>query len=58
LGGYTTVDLNSHYALNSNWSLKGKINNLFNKAYLTTDTSFQPSERTFMLSISYHGDRG
>jgi vitamin B12 transporter len=58
LGGYTTVDLSSHYALNGSWALKGKINNLFNKAYLTTDTTFQPSERTFMLSISYHGDRG
>jgi len=53
LGGYTTVDLNTRYRLNKNWRINGKIGNLFNKEYLTTDTTYQPSARTFMLSISY-----
>ncbi|MCW8825043.1 MAG: TonB-dependent receptor, partial [Gammaproteobacteria bacterium] len=53
LGGYTTVDLNSRYRLNKNWLFKGKIGNLFNKEYLTTDTTYQPSERTIMLYMSY-----
>ncbi len=53
LGGYTTVNLNTRYALSKSWSIKGKINNLFDKEYLTTDTSYQPSERTFMLSVDY-----
>ncbi len=58
LGGYTTVDLNTRYMLNKNWDIKGKIGNLFNKEYLTTDTTYQPSERTYMLSISYKAMHG
>lgn len=54
LNGYTTVDLNSHYALNKSWTIKGKVKNLFNEAYRTTDTTYKPSERTFMLSVNYN----
>ena len=53
LKGYTSIDLNTHYALSKNWAIKGKINNLLNEAYLTTDGNYPPSARTFLLSASY-----
>jgi len=54
LGGYTTVDLQSRYRLNRRWQLKGKVRNLFDKNYLTTDRSYQPSARTLMFTLSYN----
>ncbi|NOR50984.1 MAG: TonB-dependent receptor [Gammaproteobacteria bacterium] len=57
LDAYTTIDLRTRYTLNKSWFIKGKIRNLFNKEYLTTDTSYQPAERTFMISASYKIDR-
>ncbi|MEN8169519.1 MAG: TonB-dependent receptor [Pseudomonadota bacterium] len=54
LDAYATVDLRTHYALDKHWYIKGKVRNLFDKEYLTTDTSYQPSGRTYLLSLSYN----
>ena len=33
--GYAVVNLDTHYSINHNWKLFGKINNLFDKDYAT-----------------------
>lgn len=54
LNAYASVDITTDYALNRQWKLKGKVRNLFDKEYLTTDTSYQPSGRSYMLNLSYN----
>lgn len=45
LGGYTLVNLTAKYAINPDWSLNLRANNLFNKKYAltTTASSFTPT---------------
>ncbi len=54
LDAYATLDLRSHYALDKQWQIKGKVRNLLDKKYLTTDTSYRPSGRTYLISLSYN----
>ena len=52
LGGYTTVDLRGSYALGNDWSLKAKVENLFDEDYQTAYGYNQP-DRTYWLSLHY-----
>jgi len=52
LGGYATLDLRARYRLNSEWSLRGTIDNLFDRSYETTDGFAMPG-REFFLSVIY-----
>lgn len=52
LGGYTLVDLRGGYQLSRDWSLKARIENLFDHQYETVDGYNQP-DREFWLSINY-----
>lgn len=52
LGGYTLVDLRGGYRLSRDWSLKARIENLFDHQYETVDGYNQP-DREFWLSINY-----
>ncbi|MDP1171592.1 TonB-dependent receptor domain-containing protein, partial [Klebsiella pneumoniae] len=52
LGGYTTVDLRGSYALGNDWSLKAKVDNLFDEEYQTAYGYNQP-DRTYWLSLHY-----
>ncbi|WP_020680836.1 TonB-dependent vitamin B12 receptor [Marinobacterium rhizophilum] len=52
LGGYTKVDLRAGYQLAQDWSLKGRIENLFDKDYQTA-AAFNQDGRTYWLSLHY-----
>ncbi len=52
LGGYTLVDLRAAYALTPDWSIKARVENLFDKEYETAYEYNQP-DREFWLSINY-----
>lgn len=54
LDAYATVDLRADYALARQWHIRGKIRNLFDKAYQTTDTTFQPTGRTLLVTLGYN----
>jgi vitamin B12 transporter len=58
LDAYATVDLRADYALAKQWHLRGKIRNLFDKEYQTTDTTFQPAGRTFLVTLGYNMSGG
>ncbi|WP_119737475.1 TonB-dependent receptor domain-containing protein [Noviherbaspirillum cavernae] len=40
MGGYTLVNLTARYALSKNWSLEGRIDNLFDKQYETSRADY------------------
>lgn len=52
LRGYTVANLRVGYQLSRDWSLKARIDNLFNHQYETADGYNQP-DREFWLSINY-----
>lgn len=57
MGGYGLVDLRAAYALTSEWSVKGRVNNLLDKQY-TTAYSFSLGEyqsvgRELFVSVTY-----
>jgi len=52
LAGYTTVDLRAGYRLGRDWSLKGRIDNLFDEQYQTANNFNQP-DREYWLSLHY-----
>lgn len=52
LGGYTLVDLRGAYQLTRDWSLRARVENLFDKEYETAYEYNQP-DREFWLSINY-----
>lgn len=52
LGGYTLVDLRGAYQLTQDWSLRARVENLFDKEYQTAFGYNQP-DREFWLSINY-----
>ncbi|MDM8545691.1 TonB-dependent receptor [Candidatus Venteria ishoeyi] len=54
LAGYGLLNLRAAYALNEHWTLRGKIDNIFNKDYETAYRYTMPG-RTFWLSIQYQG---
>lgn len=43
LGGYTLVNLDANVQLNKDWSLQGRINNLFDRDYVLVRTTFAPT---------------
>jgi vitamin B12 transporter len=43
LGGYTLVNLDTNVQLNKEWSLQGRINNLFDRDYVLVRTTFAPT---------------
>ena len=48
IDGYTTADLFADYAINKDWKLQGKINNLTNKQYETLLGYNQPGRGVFV----------
>ena len=48
IDGYTTADLFADYAINRDWKLQGKINNLTNKQYETLLGYNQPGRGVFV----------
>lgn len=52
LGGYATVDLRASYQLAPQWTLRGTIDNLFERSYETADGYPMPGRELF-LSIHY-----
>ena len=48
LDGYTTADLFADYAINTDWKLQGKINNLTNKQYENLLGYNQPGRGVFV----------
>ncbi|MBR9884852.1 MAG: TonB-dependent receptor [Oceanospirillales bacterium] len=52
LAGYTTVDLRAGYRLGGDWSLKARIDNLFDEQYQTVNNYNQP-DREYWLSLHY-----
>ncbi len=52
LGGYTTVDLRSEYALTRNWLLQTRIANLFDKNYETAEF-FNQEGRSYYFTLRY-----
>ncbi|MBV1788456.1 TonB-dependent vitamin B12 receptor [Marinobacterium sp. D7] len=52
LAGYTTVDLRAGYRLGRDWSLKGRVDNLFDEQYQTVNNFNQP-DREYWLSLHY-----
>lgn len=51
LGGYATLDLRASYHLNSEWSLQGTIDNLFDRGYETTDGFRMPGRELFISMV-------
>lgn len=54
VSGYGLLNLRTSYALAKNWSLRAKIDNVFDKEYETIDGYNQPGINTF-VSINYQG---
>lgn len=52
LNGFVTVDLRASYAINKNWSLDAKLNNLLDESYQTVYGYYTP-DRNFFLSVNY-----
>lgn len=48
LAGYTTLDLYADYALDRNWSVQAKVNNLMNRQYETALGYNQPLRGVFL----------
>jgi len=58
LPGYTVYNLRLNYQINKQWSIKGKINNLFDKEYaqnarFALSQKYLASARTVLLSLKY-----
>ncbi len=56
LGGYGTVDLRVEYAVNADWSLQARANNVFDRDYETIAWYNQPG-REYGLSLRYRPTR-
>ncbi|MBD9369604.1 TonB-dependent vitamin B12 receptor [Xanthomonas sp. XNM01] len=56
LGGYGTADLRVEYALGADWTLLGRVGNLFDRDYETVSWYNQPG-REFGLSLRYQPQR-
>jgi vitamin B12 transporter len=54
LDAYVTVDLRTQYELSEKWRIKGKVRNLFDEEYQTTDTTYQPAGRAYLVTIGYN----
>lgn len=52
MGGYTVVNLFGNYSLNKNWEVRGRIDNLFDKNYESSDT-YNTLDRTLFITIAY-----
>ncbi|WP_313241841.1 TonB-dependent vitamin B12 receptor [Stenotrophomonas sp.] len=52
LGGYGTVDLRLEYAISRDWSVLGRVSNLFDRDYETVAWYNQPG-REYRLSVRY-----
>jgi vitamin B12 transporter len=52
LGGFATLDLRASYRINDAWLLRGRCENLFDKAYETV-ANYNQSGRSFYLTLSY-----
>lgn len=52
LPGYATLDLRTSYALNKNWTLGGKLGNVFNKSYETAQY-YQQDGRNVLVDLRY-----
>jgi len=52
LGGYGTVDLRLEYALSRDWSVLGRVSNVFDRDYETVAWYNQPG-REYRLSVRY-----
>ncbi|MFT3720730.1 TonB-dependent receptor domain-containing protein [Pseudorhodoferax sp.] len=48
LGGYATLDLYADYAFAKDWSVRGKVNNLFDRDYETARGYNQPGRGVFV----------
>lgn len=52
LGGYSTFDLRSEYALTKHWTFQARVSNVFNRRYETIQWYNQPG-REFAFSLRY-----
>jgi vitamin B12 transporter len=52
LGGFATLDLRASYRINNAWLVRGRCENLFDKAYETA-AYYNQSGRSFYLTLSY-----
>ena len=51
---YTTVDLRVDYAFAKNWTLGGRIGNLFDRSYETA-AFYNQDGRNYFITLRYHG---
>jgi vitamin B12 transporter len=52
LSGYTLIDLKVNYALNSDWTMEGKVGNLLDKDYETV-AGYNSPGRMVLMGIRY-----
>ena len=59
LGGYALVNVDANVQLDKNWSIQGRINNLFDRDYVQDRTTFAPASdyvtpgRFFFMTLRY-----
>ena len=54
LRSYATVDLRADYALTKNWTLGGRVGNLFDRSYETA-AFYNQDGRNYFITLRYHG---